>query len=234
MLTHYTGMNPGDVPGNLPDPYFWWEAGAVFGALIDYWFYTGDSTWNDITTQALLWQASPTQDFIPANQSKTEGNDDQSFWGMAALTAAERNFPNPPPNQPQWLELAQAVFNGQTTRWDQQYCAGGLRWQIFTWNNGYDYKNTISNGCFFNIAARLARYTGNKTYVDWAERAWQWTQDIGFMTPTYRFWDGAGISDNCTQYNEIEWTYNNAVYLLGAAAMYNLVTCLVFFLSPIR
>lgn len=25
MLTHYTGMNPGDVPGNLPDPYYWWE-----------------------------------------------------------------------------------------------------------------------------------------------------------------------------------------------------------------
>lgn len=35
-----TGNNTGDVPGNLPDPYYWWEAGAFFGALINYWAFT--------------------------------------------------------------------------------------------------------------------------------------------------------------------------------------------------
>jgi len=29
LMSFYTGMNPGDVPGNLPDPYYWWEAGAM-------------------------------------------------------------------------------------------------------------------------------------------------------------------------------------------------------------
>ncbi|KAL1961823.1 hypothetical protein VTN77DRAFT_1035 [Rasamsonia byssochlamydoides] len=221
MMSYYTGMNPGDVPGNLPDPYYWWEAGAMFGALIDYWFYTGDDTWNNITMQAMLWQASPGANFMPPNQSKTEGNDDQGFWGMAAMSAAERNFPNPPEDQPQWLALAQAVFNSQAARWDQSTCGGGLRWQIFTWNNGYNYKNTISNGCFFNIAARLAKYTNNQTYADWAEKTWKWTVDVGFLTDTYQFWDGADDTTNCTQYNRIEWTYNSGVYLLGAANMYN-------------
>jgi mannan endo-1,6-alpha-mannosidase len=223
MMTYYTGMNPGDNPGNLPDPYYWWEAGAMFNALIDYWFYTGDDTWNDITTQGMLWQAGENKAFMPSNQSKTEGNDDQVFWGFAAMSAAERNFPNPPDDQPQWLEMAQAVFNTQAPRWDPSSCGGGLRWQIFTWNNGYNYKNTISTGGFFNLASRLAKYTKNETYAEWAEKAWDWTADVGFMTPEYRFWDGASVLSNCTPINQIEWTYNAGVYLLGAANMYNLV-----------
>ncbi|KAJ5894951.1 Six-hairpin glycosidase [Penicillium taxi] len=221
MMTYYTGMNPGDNPGNLPDPYYWWEAGAMFNSLIDYWYFTGDDTWNNITTQGLLWQAGPNAAFMPNNQTKTEGNDDQAFWGFAAMSAAERNFPNPPSSQPQWLEMAQATFNTQAARWDTSTCGGGLRWQIFTWNNGYTYKNTISTGGFFNLAARLARYTGNNTYTEWAEKAWDWTYDVGFMTPEYHFWDGASDLSNCTDMNKIEWTYNTGVFLLGAANMWN-------------
>jgi mannan endo-1,6-alpha-mannosidase len=74
---------------------------------------------------------------------------------MAAMTAAELNFQNPPKDKPQWLALAQAVFNTQASRWDTTSCGGGLKWQIFTFNNGYNYKNSISNGCFFNLGSRL-------------------------------------------------------------------------------
>ncbi|KAF7594736.1 hydrolase 76 protein [Aspergillus hancockii] len=222
MLTHYTGMNPGDNPGNLPDPYYWWEAGAMFNALIDYWHYTGDDTWNNITMQALLWQAGDDGTFMPTNQTRTEGNDDQAFWAFAAMSAAERNFPNPPDGQPGWLAMAQAVFNTQARRWNPETCGGGLQWQIFSFNNGYHYKNTISNGCFFNLAARLARYTENQTYADWAVRVWDWTASVGFMTDDYRFWDGADDGRNCTEFNRLQWTYNSGVYLLGAAAMFNL------------
>jgi len=34
MMKYYTGNHTGDVPGNLPDPYYWWEAGAFFGAMV--------------------------------------------------------------------------------------------------------------------------------------------------------------------------------------------------------
>ena len=30
MMTWYTGNRTGDTPGNLPDPYYWWEAGAMY------------------------------------------------------------------------------------------------------------------------------------------------------------------------------------------------------------
>lgn len=34
MVKYYTGNNTGDVPGNLPNPYYWWEAGAMFVCLL--------------------------------------------------------------------------------------------------------------------------------------------------------------------------------------------------------
>lgn len=68
------------------------------------------------------------------------------------------------------------------SRWDTQYCGGGLRWQIFSWNNGYDYKNSVSNAALFHIAARLARYTGNQTYVDWAVKVFDWMESINLVT----------------------------------------------------
>ena len=132
----YTGNNTGDVPGNLPSPYYWWEAGAMFMTTIDYWYYTGDTTYNDNIQQAITWQAGKIGDFVPANQSKTEGNDDQVFWAYAAMTAAEYNFPAPGDGYPSWLAMAQAVFNEQAGRWDAADCGGGLRWQIFSFNNG--------------------------------------------------------------------------------------------------
>lgn len=38
MLTSYTGNHTGDNPGNLPPPYYWWEAGAMFMHMVDYYY----------------------------------------------------------------------------------------------------------------------------------------------------------------------------------------------------
>ncbi|CAK4032596.1 glycoside hydrolase family 76 [Lecanosticta acicola] len=222
MVAFYPGDHPGGIPGLLGDPYYWWEAGAMFGALVDYWYYTGDTQFNAITTEALLFQVGPDNNYMPPNQSKSLGNDDQAFWGIAAMSAAEQKYPNPPEDKPQWLALAQAVFNSQALRWDNASCGGGLKWQIFTFNNGYNYKNSISNGCFFNLAARLGMYTGNSTYLDWADRAWDWTRNVGLMTDGYNIFDGSDDNLNCSEFNHIQWSYNAGVFLLGAGVMWNM------------
>jgi len=193
------------------------------GAMIQYWYHTGDSTYNAITTQALLHQVGPNWDYMPPNQTLTEGNDDQGFWAMAVMSAAEYNFPNPPKGQPQWLALAQAVFNTQVERWDLDHCDGGLRWQIFPWNNGYDYKNSISQACFFNIAARLALYTGNATYAQWAIKTWDWMRQVSLIDDNYRVYDGVHIHDNCAKRVPYEFSYNVGAFLHGASAMWAFV-----------
>jgi len=70
-MSYYTGNRTGDVPGNLPAPYYWWEAGAMFGEMIEYWYYTGDTTYNDEVKAALLHQVGDDKDYMPRNQSKS-------------------------------------------------------------------------------------------------------------------------------------------------------------------
>jgi mannan endo-1,6-alpha-mannosidase len=227
IILWYTGGVPGQVvsqiPGLLPLPYYWWEAGAMCGVLMDYWYYTGDTSYNHLVIQAMMFQTGPDADYMPPNVTKQEGNDDQAFWGMAAMTAAEYKFPNPPVDKPQWLALAQGVWNSQQLRWDNEYCGGGLRWQIFTFNAGYTYKNTPANAGFMNLGARLFAYTGNKTYGDWATKSWDWMESLGYIGgyKNYSVFDGGGIESNCSQVNPTQWTYNAGLVMNACAVMWN-------------
>ena len=193
----------------------------MFGALIDYWYYTGDTSYNEITSQGLLFQVSPTDDYMPSNQTSDLGNDDQIFWGFAAMTAAEYNFPNPPADQPQWLALAQGVFNSQAARWSNATCNGGLHWQIYSFNNGYDYKNSPSNAGFLNLAARLYAYTGNQTYADWVTTTWDWMAGVGLINEEFNVYDGTSEDQNCTQLDHVQWTYSFGMLINAGAVMWN-------------
>lgn len=163
--------------------------------------------------------------FIPYSQRRDHRTNNYTigFWGMSAMTAAEFNFENPDPDQPQWLALAQAVFHTQAERLDPNTCGGGLHWQAYSYLNGYTYKNSISNGCFFNIGARLALYTKNETYAKYATQSWEWMSSVGFLDKDYNIYDGADVGDNCTEINRVPFSYNAGIFLLGAATMYNYV-----------
>lgn len=224
LMNYYQGTSEdGQTVGMFTKPYYWWEAGAAWGSMIDFWYYTGNDTYNDKVKKALLGETGKNNDYLPSSQTATEGNDDQGFWSITVMAAAERNFSNPKEDEPQWLALAQAVFNTMTTRWDtkKENCGGGLRWQIYPWNSGYDYKNTVSNGCMFNVAARLARYTGNKTYEEWAEKIYDWVEGVGWVTSDYKLYDGGYIKNECKVNDKVQWTYNYGLFISGAAAMYN-------------
>lgn len=200
----------------------------MFGSLINYWQYTGDTSYNPTVEQALLYQIGPDENYNPPNQSKNMGIDDQAFWAFSAMDAAEANFPAPPKGQPSYLALAQAVFNFQTGYWDPDTCGGGMRWQVYSFNAGWNLKNTISNGGFFQLAARLARYTNNQTYADWATKSWDWMASSPLMTldssGAYQIWDNTDANTNCSSVTHYYWTYNFGTMLIGAATLYNWTT----------
>ena len=72
--------------------------------MIDYWARTGDTSYNgtqsrkssqnvicalvltlpDVVSEAMQFQVGENDDYMPVNQTKNEGNDDQGFWAMAA------------------------------------------------------------------------------------------------------------------------------------------------------
>ena len=255
-MSYYKGNVSGGTPGLLPNSgqapngYFWWEGGSLFGSMIDYWYFTGDPTYNSVATQAMQFQVGDGKNFEPANQTFDLGNDDQAFWGMAAMTGAEEKFPNPPQNEPQWLALAQAVFNRQVPRWDNATCAGGLRWQFNPINAGYSYKSTIANACLMNLGARLGKlrkqnwvsasrsraftghYTGNQTYFQWAETIYDWCKTVGLIDGEYNVFDGTSIDQNCTVPDRLQWTYNVGLFLDSTAFLWNAVSNTVALSCP--
>ncbi|KAL4934901.1 hypothetical protein BDV06DRAFT_234931 [Aspergillus oleicola] len=217
-LLWYAGDQPGRIPGSFPEK--WWEGSVLFTSLILYWYYTGDDQYNAITTQAMQWQAGD-GDYLPSNYSSFLGNDDQFFWGAGAMTAAEVGFPEDKEGR-SWLSLAQGVFNSQTEGWDFESCGGGLRWQLHPWGGGWTLKNSISTGGLFQLAARLARYTANDTYAEWAQTAWDWSISSPLVnSTTWNVADSTDTKDGCTTQGNNQWSYNYGTYLVGAAYMYN-------------
>jgi mannan endo-1,6-alpha-mannosidase len=225
ILQIYTRNGAGPaIPGLLPAPYYWYEAGMTFDSLINYWSFSGDASVVAPVQEGILFQVGPDYNFMPPNQSKSLGNDDQSTWALAAMTAAETGFPTAPNQSYSWLQLAQRVFDGQAARWDTSSCNGGLRWQIYSFNNGYDYKNSISTGNLFQLAARLAKFTGNQTYVDWAQKSLDWSQAVGLVSSEYSIFDGADDRLNCTEINHVQWSHNAGTYLRASSYLANSVS----------
>jgi mannan endo-1,6-alpha-mannosidase len=155
--------------------------------------------------------------------SALQGNDDQAFWALAVMSALEYQFPEPGQAPAAYLDVAVNAFNNIVGRWDTTTCDGGLKWQIYPENSyGYNYKNAISNGCAFALGARLARYTGNQTYADWADKIYDWTRSVGMITDIYEVFDGTDDKKNCAEVaDETQWTYNNAMFLHGSAFMFD-------------
>ncbi|KAL7949535.1 glycoside hydrolase family 76 protein [Trichoderma barbatum] len=220
LMKYYNGNETGQVPGSLPHEYYWWETGALFTAVIDYWAQTGDDTYNAVTTQGLLHQVGEHNDFMPTNQTTTEASDDQGVWALAAMAAAEKGFPSPPKDAPKWQDLAENVFNDFVRRWDVKTCGGGLRWQIFPFNAGYNVKNSGSNGVFFDLAARLYMQTKNSTYSKWASDIFEWEQRAGLISESYQVFQTLS-TENCDEIDKIQTSMDAGIFLHGSAVMYN-------------
>lgn len=221
---------PGWIPGLLPmgytaNNYYWWHSAVMFDAMIEWWALADDDSLTDTISVGLAYQVGPDFDYLPPNQTRSLGNDDQSFWAAAAMSAAERGFPQPSNLNVTWLQLAQNVFESQVARWNNpESCGGGLKWQIISFNAGYNYKNAVSTLGFASLAARLARYTNNETYTDWSNEAIQWLFDVGFISSNGTrpaIYDGADDTTNCSSINRLEWTQNAGLALIAGAYAFN-------------
>lgn len=226
LLTFYQGDELGETPGILNyDDYYWWTGSVLWGSLLDFRARTGNTTYDDVIFQGLQWQVGDNNDYLPRNWTATEGNDDQGLWAQAALVAAQTNFTEAADAQAQWPAIAQNVFTEQSS--DERRvsdsdtaCDGALRWQIFTFNNGYNYVNTISNALYFSLGAQLAWLNDNKTASDEAIKTYDLLTSIGLVTDDFDVYDGLTVPE-CDSINKFQFSYVAATLLEGAAYTYN-------------
>ncbi|KAF1846365.1 glycoside hydrolase family 76 protein [Cucurbitaria berberidis CBS 394.84] len=201
----------------LPRPFWWWQSGIAIDALLTYSQTTGDKQYYALLQNTIISQKTGTNDFMTRD---AEGNDDQAWWALAALSAAENGVPNV--GNVTWLDLARNVYNEQKARYDPSTCGGGIRWKVLEGNgkDGWHYKNSISNGLFFQLAARLARFTGDADAQAWAERVYDWVVSVKLIGENFEVYDGTDDTNGtCTELNRDQWSYNNGVFLHGSAVM---------------
>ncbi|CAG5163939.1 uncharacterized protein ALTATR162_LOCUS6581 [Alternaria atra] len=209
---------PNQGPALLPQPYWWWQSGTAVEALLNYGSTTGDWQYEEMLKNTIITQATVTNDFMTIDAT---GNDDQAWWALAALTAAENKVPQL--GGIAWVDLARNVFNEQRQRYQDgaNTCGGGLRWKIDYegGNNGWHYKNAITNGLFFQLGARLGHLTNDTEMLTWAEKTYAWSTKVGLVDQDFNVYDGTDEENGCSDLNHNQWSYNVGVYLYGSAVM---------------
>ncbi|KAF3929952.1 hypothetical protein AA313_de0205466 [Arthrobotrys entomopaga] len=227
MVNDYTSQQPFSV-GLLPPEYNFFESALFFNTIMDYAAFTGDNTYNSLFEKDFFAQVGSNNDFMPSKSSQRIDNDDVGYWALAAMTAAEFGAKPANSSSPSYLNLATNVFNNFVSRWDTTTCNGGLRSQITSSTAGYDYKDTQSNGIFFELSARLGAYTGNKTYTDWASKISDWTTKTGLTNSetdstgsSGSVYNGVTATGGCKKIDKTFFSAQQANYIYGAAAMYN-------------
>ena len=227
LLLSHAGLYASSLRSIYPDqnlalfaePIWWWQSGSAVDALLTYTSTTGDTQYAKLLSNTLITEATGTNDFMTVHAT---GNDDQAWWALAALTAAETNFA--PTGPVPWATLAKNVFQEQTARWDNDKCNGGMKWKILQGDgtDGWHYKSTIANGLFFQMAARLALLTSSADVKAWAVKSYDWTVSVGLISPEFDVYDGtddAKGENGCVDVNHNLWSYNVGVFMYGSAVM---------------
>ncbi|KAF2435582.1 glycoside hydrolase [Tothia fuscella] len=200
----------------------WWDYGAITGSLIDYWALTGDSSFNPQVQKAILSQAKGSLTFVPSARQSKASFSDQAIWALAALSAYEQKFPAGASES--YLLMATSVFDQQAERWDNTTCDGGFNSTITQTMFPQGQKDALSVGSFFQLAARLAFNTQNNTYVQWADRAYNWAVKVGIVNErSYDVYEGTEAVSNCSPetLSHTQWSVNAATFLYGSALLYN-------------
>ena len=84
-LNYYEGLKPGGTVGMFAPPNYWWNAGEAFGGIVDFYTFCNSTneTLRELIIDAMYHQAGENFNYIPSNQSMTEGNDDQGVWAVS-------------------------------------------------------------------------------------------------------------------------------------------------------
>ena len=129
--------------------------------------------------------------------------DDEGWWALAWLKAYDLT------EETRYLDMAKIIFEDMEKGWDST-CGGGI-W----WSKKQKYKDAITNELFLSVAAKLHLRTSNDqgtgSYLDWAQREWNWFKLSGLINNSNLINDG--LNDACQNNGQIIWSYNQGVIL---------------------
>lgn len=178
----------------------WWNAANAIEALIDYSLLTGTNSFSSVITNTYERNV----------KSKFFSNyyDDEGWWALAWIKAYDLT------RDKRYLGSAETIFEDICKGWDD-VCGGGL-W----WKKDRTYKAAIQNELFLTVATRLFERKADATYLDWANKEWDWFQKSGMLNAQSLV--NNGLNDACQNDGKPAWTYNQGVILGALVEMYKI------------
>lgn len=183
----------------------WWNSGNATTVLVDYARVSKSTQYNSVLANTFTTAQKTSLNFL------NNYYDDEGWWALAWIDAYDLTG-----NQ-QYLAMGETIFSDMAGGWDNT-CGGGI-W----WSKDRGYKNAIANELFLSVAAHLAnRDTVNgTTYLNWANKEWQWFAQTGMINSKNLINDGLGTADghtsaaSCGNNGQATWSYNQGVVLGG-------------------
>ena len=129
-------------------------------------------------------------------------NDDLGWWAQASLRAYGFT------GDKRYLERAKGLFDDIWTYWDAQF--GGVSWR----RSNRMQRNVATNGPLAVIAVRLFQATGDRGYLERAQRLWDFV-DSKLTDGDTRVWDNL---DN-GELRRWDFTYNVGNFVLASLAL---------------
>lgn len=189
--------------GLFNTPAGWWQAANALETTIDYSARTGSTLYTQDV--AITFNNNRGNNFL------NDYYDDEGWWALTWIKAYDLT------GNTDYLNAAKTIFEDMKLAWDPSTCNGGV-W----WSKARNYKNAITNELFLTVAARLHNRTpgdgGAGSYLDWAQREWQWFAASGMINSNNLINDG--LNDSCQNNGQNTWTYNQGVVLGGLTDLY--------------
>ena len=180
----------------------WWNSANVLETTIDYCRLTDSLAYRDSLLNT--FEKNKRNNFL------NEFYDDEGWWALTWIKAYDLT------GEQRYLNMAKTIFNDMKGGWDST-CGGGI-W----WSKQRKYKNAIANELFLAIAAKLHLRTsgdaGAGSYLDWAQREWNWFKNTGLINRDSLINDG--LDNTCKNNGQLTWTYNQGVILGGLVDLY--------------
>ncbi|SNS51263.1 Predicted alpha-1,6-mannanase, GH76 family [Micrococcales bacterium KH10] len=227
LLQYYNASsNIFDAPGPQIDPVShhwlrWWHSAVATSALVETMRVTGDHRYLPLIEE--IHTSNRVKNFGFGDEFRNEFIDDTGWWAMAWIDAYRLT------GEQKYLDSAQIATEFMSQHWNSQTACGGIFWKLeHSPNNGWEplgHLAAISNSLYLQVNAALYRETGDRQYLDEAEKEWQWYSSKGLIDNDGLVLDGVNRDGSptrpeCTAGGG-KFTYNSGVIVSGLVEYYH-------------
>jgi len=187
--------------------FHYWPQAHSLDVMLDAYLRTGDPMYPE---HIHLWYEG-----VPVKNGNTFLNPflDDMEWNALAMLRAYHIL-----DDEKFLDVVHLLWSDIITGWTD-VAGGGIMWARHTPN----FKAATSNAPASILSSRLYRLTDDETYLEWAERIYEWQRSTVVNTGTGAVYDGVTVENGQENVNT-DWifTYNQGTFIGSALELYGI------------